>query len=330
LPVLETSEIPIILSYQDYWRKNDKKNGWLPFQQRANKKPFGDCSLLISSTCTKTLPNYNANYNAIHNANLSKGDLVFLSVLSKFHKIREEPFSVESFGYKPVTFRQKIHRIRSHIEIVIPGRPTFYKVKGVSLSNSITLKPMGVLHLETILRDCKNQTPMIHDVRFKVISDLHEKLLTIGLSQHKQNHSIVLTDSILPSPNPNLNIKLISYPKHFQLIVGCSLHPIIFDISSLTDLWFILGKYINQLESFVGSSFLIQPLSKWTHTHSHLNKDGSIELSGESFHCTQEDYNGVLYRVYSKSFSDGNRIRVETVDTEKKSLADMIKGVIEN
>jgi len=268
--------------------------------------------------------------NASCNASLSKGDSTFLTRLRKHNEIRQEPFCVEDFDYKPGTFRHKLHRIRDHIQVVASGHPTFYKVKGVDLPRNVTLKPMGVFELETVLRDCKDQTPMIHNVRFKVYSNLHEKLLLKGLSQHKQNHSIVLTDSILPSPYPNLNIKLISYPKHFQLIVGCSLHPIIFDIPSLTDLWFVLGKYINQLESFVGSSFLIQPLSQWTHTHSHLNKDGSLELSGESFHCTQEDYNGVLYRIYSKSFSDGNRIRVEKVDTEKKSLADMIKGVIEN
>ncbi len=283
---------------------------------------------MISSTCTKTLPNYNANYNAIHNANLSKGDLAFLTELSKFHKIREEPFSVESFGYKPVTFRQKIHRVREHIEIVIPGRPTFYKVKGVSLPNSVTLKPMGVLHLETILRDCKDQQPMIHDIRFDVQSNLHEKLIKKGLSPHKQNHSIVLSN--IPSPNELLNFKIIVYPAHFQLIVGCSLNPIIYNIASLNNLIFDLGQYISTLKLFVNDTFFIQPISQWMHKYSHLNKDGKIELSGESFHCTLEDYSGVLYRVYSKSFSDGNRIRVETVDTEKKSLTDMIKGVIEN
>jgi len=193
---------------------------------------------------------------------------------------------------------------------------------------------MGVCYTskleQTMLRDCADSPPMIHDLHFKILSNLHEKLLSKGLSQHKQNHSIILTDSILPSPNPNLNIKLISYPKHFTIIIGCSLHPIIFDLQSLTNLWFVLGKYINQLESFVGTSFQLQPLSEWMHTHSHLNKDGSLEYDGKSFHETQQDYNGILYRIYSKSFPDSTRVRVEKIDTEKKSLAEMIKGVIKN
>ena len=281
------------------------------------------------------IPQTNAKLTLDTNANLTKSQKHFYDRAESICKVEQRLFCCEDFTLSKSNFRQKILELKPYIEKVVDGRPSFYKIKGIDIvgdQHSITLRPTGVdtSQLEKILLNCKNSPPCIHDLRFKIESNLHEKLLLKGLSQHKQNHSIVLTDSILPSPNPNLNIKLVVYPKHFTIIIGCSLHPIIFDLQSLTNLWFVLGKYINQLESFVGSSFLIEPLSKWTHTHSHLNKDGSLELSGESFHCTQEDYNGVLYRIYSKSFSDGNRARVETIDTERKPLADMIKGVIEN
>ena len=219
--------------------------------------------------------------------------------------------------------------LSEYIVSVIKGRPTFYKVKGIDFpleSESVTLNPMRLIKLETILKDCKDQPPMIHDIRFKIESNLHEKLLLKGLTPNINNHSITLNN--IPSPDSSLNFKLLVYPKHVQLIIGCSLNPIIDDTPGIQNLIFNLGQYITTLKLFVDDTFSIQPISKWMVTHSHCNKDGSIELSGQSFHCTFTDYAGVLYRIYTKKFPDGNRERVEKVDTEKLSLEQMVKEVL--
>jgi len=187
---------------------------------------------------------------------------------------------------------------------------------------------MRLSRIEAILQDCKDQPPMIHDIRFKIESNLHEKLLNMGLTPNKNNHSILLDN--IPTPDSRLNFKLLVYPKHIQLIIGCSLYPIIDDMAGIQNLIFNLGQYISNLKLFVRDTFSIQPISKWIVTHSHLNKDGSFELSGESFHCSFEDYTGALYRVYLKTFPDGKRVRVEKINTEKTSLEQMVKEVIQN
>ncbi len=93
---------------------------------------------------------------------------------------------------------------------------------------------------------------------------------------------------------------------------------------------FNLGQYIGNMKLFVNDTFSIQPISKWIVTHTHCNKDGSLELSGQSFHVCFEDYTGALYRIYSKKFPDGVRARVEKIETEKISIEQMAKEVIEN
>jgi len=274
---------------------------------------------------------YNANRNAIDNANLARSLKQFLSDATYYCKIQQRPFCFRDFNLSPGNFRQKISLLKGFIIPIIKGRPTFYKVKGIEFplgSKSVTLNPMRLSRIEGILRDCKDQPPMIHDIRFKIESNLHEKLLDKGLTPNKNNNSILLNNII--TPDSSLNFKLLVYPKHIQLIVGCSLNPIINDIAGIQNLVFNLGQYITMLKLFVNDTFSIQPISKWIHTHSHLNKDGSFELSGESFHCSFEDYTGALYRIYSKVFPDGRRARVEKVNTKKATLEQMAKEVIEN
>lgn len=283
-----------------------------------------------ASSVTLTSKN-NANCNAFHNANLSESLKEFYSDATNFCRIQQRPFCFKDFNYTQVNFRQKIHLLREYIIPVIKGRPTFYKVKGIDFpleSNSVTLNPMRAIKLETILRDCKDQPPMIHDIRFKIESNLHEKLLNKGLTPNKQNNSIILNN--ITSPDASLNFKILVYPTHIQLIIGCSLNPIIYDSPGIQNLIFNLGQFISTLKLFVNDTFSIQPISKWIVTHSHCNKDGSLELSGQSFHCSFTDYSGVLYRIYSKKFPYGTRARVEKVDTQKISLEQIARKVIEN
>jgi len=282
-----------------------------------------------SSLVTLTSKN-NPSCNAICNANLSKSLNQFLKDATNFCRIQQRPFCFKDFNLKPGNFRQKIRLLKDSIVTVIKGRPSFYKVKGIEFpleSKSVTLNPMGLCKIQSILEDCRDQPPMIHDIRFKIESDVYEKLLKLGLTPNINNHSITLNN--IPTPDSSLNFKILAYPKHIQLIVGCSLKPIIYNSRGIPNLIFNLGQYISNLKLFVNDTFSIQPISNWMVTHTHLNKDGSLELSGQSFHYCFEDYTGALYRIYSKSFPDGSKARVEKIETEKISIEEMVKEAIE-
>ena len=284
-----------------------------------------------NSTLVTLKSKSNANGNAVGNANLSKSLNQFLTDATNFCKIKQMPFCFKDFNLTSGNFRQKIRLLKDSIVPVIKGRPTFYKVRGIEIpleSKSVTLNPTGLCKIQSILEDCRDQPPMIHDIRFKIESNLHEKLVKMGLTPNKNNHSITLNN--IPTPDSSLNFKILSYPKHIQLVVGCSLYPIIYNSAGIPNLIFNLGQYISNLKLFVKDTFSIQPIARWIVTHTHLNKDGSLELSGQSFHYCFEDYTGALYRIYSKSFPDGTRARVEKIETEKISIEEMAKEVIES
>ena len=187
---------------------------------------------------------------------------------------------------------------------------------------------MDTSQLEKILLNCKNQPPCIHDLRFKIESNLHEKLLQKGLTTNKHNNSILITNEFIPSPDSTLNIKLIVYPKHVQLIVGCSTKPIIYNHSSIQNLVFNLGRYMELLRSFVNDLFVIRPVSRWITTAYHLNKDGSFELQDSNFHYYFEDVSNLLTRIYSKHLDGKIKVRVEQTLTVNKPLEELAKDAL--
>jgi len=276
----------------------------------------------------------NAKLTGSTNARLTTSQKHFLERAKSICTIEQRPFCCEDFNLSKTNFRQKILELRPFIEKVIDGRPSFYKVKGIDLpgdQHSITLKPTGVdtSQLEKILLNCKNQPPMVHDLRFRIESNLHEKLLQKGLTPNKNNNSFTITNDLIPTPDPTLNIKLIVYPEHIQLIVGCSIKPIIYDCGGIQNLIFNLGRYTELLRSFVNDLFTIQPVSKWRTTAYHLNKDGSFELQDANFHYYFEDVANLLTRIYTKRFPDGKtRVRVEQTKTTNKTIEELAKGVL--
>jgi len=283
-------------------------------------------------------PQTNAKLTLCPNANhkhLTKSQKHFHDRAESICKIEQRLFCCEDFNLSKANFRQKILELKPYIDKVVDGRPSFYKIKGIDIPgdlHSITLRPTGVdtTQLEKILLNCKNQPPCIHDIRFKIESDLHEKLLQKGITPNKHNNSILITNDLIPSPDSTLNIKLIVYPKHTQLIVGCSTKPIIYNASSIQDLVFNLGRYMELLRSFVNDLFVIRPVSKWITTGFHLNKDGSFELQDSSFHYYFEDVANCLTRIYSKHFSGGKiKPRLEQTLTMNKPFEELAKEAIE-
>ncbi len=156
-------------------------------------------------------PKNNASCNAISNTNLSKTNKQFLTDMTNFCKIQQRPFCLGDSNLTSGNFRQKIHLLKDYIVPVIKGRPTFYGIKGMQFPlepKFVTLNPMGLSRIQSILEDCRDQPPMIHDIRFKIESDVYEKLLKKGLTPNKNNHSITLNN--IPTLDSALNFKILA------------------------------------------------------------------------------------------------------------------------
>ena len=283
---------------------------------------------LIPQTNAKLTLETNSNHNY-----LTKSQKHFYTRAESICKVEQRLFCFEDFNLTKANFRQKILELKPYIEKVVDGRPSFYKIKGVDIpgdQHSITLRPTGVdtTQLEKILLNCKNSPPCIHDLRFKIESDLHSKLLQKRITPNKHNNSILITKELILSPDPALDIKLIVYPKHIQLIVGCSTKPIIYNHSSMQDLIFNLGRYIELLRLFVNDLFVIQPISKWITTAYHLNRDGSFELQDSNFHYYFEDVSNLLTRIYSKHLGGKIKGRVEKTLSTSKPLRELAKEAL--
>jgi len=268
------------------------------------------------------------------NANLSDSQIFFLERMLRINQIEQRPASVGDFTLSKVNFRQKIHELRFYVEKVIDGRPAYYKVKGVELpgdQSKITLKHTGVdtTQLEKLLLNCKDQVPMLHDIRFKMDSDLHEKLLHKGITPNKNNSCIVLHDKLISNPDPSVNFKLLVYPKHIQLIVGCTRKPLFWSTAGISDLVFTIGRYIELLRIFVNDAFSIPQVSRWRCKGYHFNKDGTLQISGQNFEYYFEDFQDCMIRIYTKHFSKGDdRLRVEKTVGVNKSIEEMSVEVL--
>ena len=269
------------------------------------------------------------------NANLSKSQTYFLERMLSINQIEQRPACVCDFTLSRSNFRQKIHELRDYIEKVIDGRPSFYKIKGVELpgdTSKLTLTPMGVntSQLEQLLLNCKNQPPMLHDIRFKIDSDLHDKLLLKGLTPDPTNSCIIINEGLIPNPDPFIHFKLLVYPKHIQLIVGCSKYPLFHSLGGIFNLVFTLGRYIELLRSFVLDSFSIPQVSQWRCVGYHFNKDGNLQIEGQNFDLDFKDFQNCMIRIYTKQFSKNDkRLRIERTESFNKSIEEMSKEVLE-
>ena len=296
----------------------------------TNKNKFSNAKTELLTQLEQT----NANLTLESNVNLTESQVYFLQQMLRVNTIEKRPASLRDFQLSKTNFRQKIHELKYYVDKVIDGRPSFYKVKGVKLPgdlHSITLKPTGVntTQLEQLLLNCKDQPPMLHDIRFKIDSDLHSKLLLKGITPDKNNSCIVINDKLVPSPDSFINFKLLVYPEHIQLIIGCSIKPLFASIAGIIELTFALGRYIELLRLFVNDHFSITPTSQWRCVGYHFNRDGKFELNDSNFHYYFEDFQNCMVRIYTKHFPDGTRLRVEKTETCNKPLEQLAKEVLE-
>jgi hypothetical protein len=225
-------------------------------------------------------------------------------------------------------FRQYILKYKSFIEIVIHGRPTYYKLKGITLpgdSKRLTQKVTGDGMME-ILYSLREQPPSIHDLKLKFHSNLHGVLLDMGHTQHPSNHGILLK---IPQLDYNITSKVLVYPNTVQIDIGCTFRPFVYGISGVTNLAFVLGRIYQCIFFMAGNAANIPDILQWIITHYHFGKDGTETISGQMFHRTFEDTASGLVRFYSKLMKNGDIIpRVEKICTPGVTLDQEINKMI--
>lgn len=262
---------------------------------------------------------------------LQRGPREFLRRALRINKEEQRPWCYVDFpNLSRGNFRQYILKVKPFIEVVIPGKPTFYKIKGISLpgdSRRITLNPMGGEQFFTILDSLKFKDSCIHDITIKINNSvLHRKLLLSGKAPDKTNDSFLLPP---PKIDNNITTKILVYSETILLHLGCTYRPLIYDSATIWHLHEYLSKISYWLH--VVLEVLLPPVHEWICTHYHFGKDGSQKLSGQSFNFEFNEVTNGLIRFYSKKMLDGTIIpRLEAAITPNRNIEDEMKKTLFN
>ena len=241
---------------------------------------------------------------------------------------KHNAFCVDDYpNLSRVNFRRIIRKLGDNIERVGNGRPQFYKLRGIKLpgdTRKVTLEPMRVQEKDFVrlLATLKDQPPKIHAIKIGVdTSELHKMLLQKGYSKDRHNHSIKVNfDSI----DNNVVTKILIYPKTFQVDLGCTYKPLIYDIKTIWYMHEHLSKISYHLSGL--GSVVLPSVDSWIITHWHFGKDGTEAFNGQNFHYTVNDVNTGLIRFYSKSYPDGTvKPRLEQIQTPHTTIRDEMK-----
>ena len=227
-------------------------------------------------------------------------------------------------------FRQIIHRLGKRIQVVVKGKPSFYKISGIKLptdSHAVTFEPTeGAKMIEDILKTLAEQPPTIHDIKLKFESNIHFKLEKIGHTKHPKNRGIKIS---YPHMDNNRKIHIMAYPQTTLIDIECTYKPIVYDDSGVFSLLCLLADiraYLNGLTNFTAT---IPEAHQWICTHYHFGKDSSAIFDGQAFHCTFQALASGFVRYYSKLMPDGSTIeRLETIKTPNKPIIKILMDII--
>jgi|APSaa5957512535_1039671.scaffolds.fasta_scaffold13842_2 hypothetical protein len=250
----------------------------------------------------------------------------FLQQCLRKNLVSKLSFCYCDFDMTPNYFRQMVHRLKKFIKVTHEGRPTYYKIIGVpTLKNPpyVTEKPTGPGMLYDILEYLEPEQLKIHDVKMSANSDLHDYLKWTSRTPNKNNNGYKLNYNL----SQDTLAKIMVYPKQLQIDIACSNKPLIYDISGILRLTYLLGMLCGMLRRF-SPRVLISPLDEWNITHYHIGKDGSSEYSGDAFHMTFDEFSSDMVRLYVKKFPDGRRIRLEKIVTPQVSIADEFEKIL--
>jgi hypothetical protein len=166
----------------------------------------------------------------------------------------------------------------------------------------------------------------VHDLKFKIVAELHKHLLERGYNEEKSNRGIRVE---IATAEKGLTIKVIVYPKMVQVDIGCTFNPISWDADGALRLTLILVKTHETLLAASGHKADIPPIAEWVITHRHHGMDGKTEYSGQAFNITFEGLKGEMVRAYVKIMPDGRRVpRIEKIMTSKNTFQKEIESLL--
>ncbi len=235
-------------------------------------------------------------------------------------------FTYLDFRIKPNTFQKRMERLKPFFESVIRSSIGFYKLRGIEMYNDVTKNPRWVtltpIHpdFEIILKKAQKQPLSMHDLRVETkVSGLYENLLDMGLKPHPKNLGITMNLFLGERFVVKANIYRTGT---MQVMIGCSLQPLGYDLWGFLELCELLGKVCEQLRIMSGNIFHHQPIPNWRVSYMHINQD--VEISGKRFsYCIHDLANHSV--IYNKKFGNGIvKERVETHETPNKSIEEMM------
>ncbi len=255
----------------------------------------------------------------------TKTQLYFLKKGYSINIIRKDVFCNEDFtGITNDYFRVMVYKLKPFLDIVIPGRPKFYKLKGIHVDN-LTIEGTRVNKVtpdfDEILSKLKHQPPYIHDVKISATtSELYVNLLTSGFLPHEKNKQIFLSSDNLPiksrfeisvsiAPNGNILVSL-----------GCSLRPVPYSLEGWNEVIAVLSQltYVLSLRAHFDCLYP-PPIDQWRVVYYHWNKDGIISNSS-SFHYQIHDLQAHS-QTYIKKFPNGKKaLRYEEHKTQNRTI----------
>lgn len=273
---------------------------------------------------------FNAWLTKQNNGHLSKRQTDFLFQAWVTNTKDKNPFCCEDFPQLTRNnFRQYIRKNKVLIEIVISSRPCFYKLRGIELpgGKKITDGVMGDCgeKFAVLLQTLREQPASIHDIKIKINFPLHEKLRERDYKTNPKNNGIFMK---IPNYDQNIIAKASVYPETIQLDLGCSITPIIYNLSGIIHLTFFLGKIWTYFFTISGCG--LPDVLEWIITHYHFGKDGKESKSGQTCHFTYEEVSSGLIRFYNKLLKNGSfRSRIEQIQTPHSTLDEEMEKIMQ-
>jgi hypothetical protein len=261
------------------------------------------------------------------------------------------------------TFRNKIARLLKDkvVEVSCRSNLTFYSLKGVKFGRAkkraVTGYHTGVACSSShpiyrrLIRDLPLGTKSIHDIHLKCKSPQIYAIISSAISNNTlAYHYTVLNNSkdiqLLGWIVEDLIIRVaIHRTDTVSIVIGCSLDPVLLDVSGIIRLTSALSSIRERLSQIVEGRIgprefenenlllnvyrragIIPHYSQWIVTMWHFGADASIEFSGDKFSVAWETAEKAIVRAYSKAMKDGRtRIRLDRQEYPKVTLADAIE-----
>lgn len=273
----------------------------------------------------------------IRHDRLSKGEIKFLYDAVKLLQETQERFNFHTFctytGMSHDSFRQKVRKLKRYLDVV-KSNPCTYSLKNTRLRydkfQKITDDRMGEgAEIDRLLENVKEQPAKIHDIRLRFDSNVHHYLVKGGFVANPSNNQIFRDVSHIID-DTDITVKLQISSDHVQVMIGCTIRPLVYDTGGMLELVSLLGMIKNCLWSLVAyePQVTLPSCSLWRLVHYHFGRDGTQDCAGYSFSCTFNDLTQGLIRHYTKILNGKNIIRAERIETPNITVMEQIAKII--